>query len=195
MSRSLLTLPLTGRVARRSVAKAGGVGSANGKRACAPPAYQFHRCRTESFGAFWRSLRPQGLHFRRQLPIDHLIVDFACFSRASLSRSMAASTTPHLVSASIARATSSDARTISKCCAFGITMYSATSMASHTKSIRTRIACRYPHPHPLPARGRGGVRRALAATTLSPGGERTRDASTHRLTRREDCAYTTNHAN
>ena len=54
---------------------------------------------------FLRSLKPQGLHFCRQVPIDHVIVDFACYSAASLSRSMAASTTPHLVSASIARAT------------------------------------------------------------------------------------------
>lgn len=26
-----------------------------------------------------RELRRQGVHFRRQVPIDHLIVDFACF--------------------------------------------------------------------------------------------------------------------
>jgi very-short-patch-repair endonuclease len=28
-----------------------------------------------------RELRRQGVHFRRQVPIDHLIVDFACFRR------------------------------------------------------------------------------------------------------------------
>jgi very-short-patch-repair endonuclease len=31
----------------------------------------------------WRQLRLlkiHGLHFRRQVPVDHLIVDFACFS-------------------------------------------------------------------------------------------------------------------
>ena len=29
---------------------------------------------------FLRSLKAQGFHFRRQVPIDHLIVDFACYS-------------------------------------------------------------------------------------------------------------------
>jgi very-short-patch-repair endonuclease len=29
---------------------------------------------------FLRSLKAQRLHFRRQVPIDHLIVDFACYS-------------------------------------------------------------------------------------------------------------------
>jgi very-short-patch-repair endonuclease len=31
----------------------------------------------------WRELRqfkPRGFHFRRQVPIDHFIVDFACYS-------------------------------------------------------------------------------------------------------------------
>ena len=29
---------------------------------------------------FLRTLRKQGFHFRRQVPIDHLVVDFVCFS-------------------------------------------------------------------------------------------------------------------
>jgi very-short-patch-repair endonuclease len=29
---------------------------------------------------FLRTLKPHGFHFRRQVPIDHLIVDFACYS-------------------------------------------------------------------------------------------------------------------
>jgi very-short-patch-repair endonuclease len=29
---------------------------------------------------FLRTLKPHGLHFRRQVPIDHLIVDFACYA-------------------------------------------------------------------------------------------------------------------
>jgi very-short-patch-repair endonuclease len=29
---------------------------------------------------FLRTLKDQGFHFRRQVPIDHLIVDFACYS-------------------------------------------------------------------------------------------------------------------
>jgi very-short-patch-repair endonuclease len=29
---------------------------------------------------FLRSLKEQGFHFRRQVPIDHFIVDFACYS-------------------------------------------------------------------------------------------------------------------
>ncbi|HEX3439561.1 MAG TPA: DUF559 domain-containing protein [Pseudolabrys sp.] len=29
---------------------------------------------------FLRSLKDSGFHFRRQVPIDHLIVDFACYS-------------------------------------------------------------------------------------------------------------------
>jgi very-short-patch-repair endonuclease len=29
---------------------------------------------------FFRALKSQGFHFRRQVPIDHLIVDFACYS-------------------------------------------------------------------------------------------------------------------
>jgi very-short-patch-repair endonuclease len=39
---------------------------------------------TEAEKALWRVLRPlkeQGFHFRRQVPIDHFIVDFACLSR------------------------------------------------------------------------------------------------------------------
>jgi very-short-patch-repair endonuclease len=29
---------------------------------------------------FLRTLKPHGLHFRRQVPIDHVIVDFACYA-------------------------------------------------------------------------------------------------------------------
>jgi len=29
---------------------------------------------------FLRTLKSRGFHFRRQVPIDHLIVDFACYS-------------------------------------------------------------------------------------------------------------------
>ena len=39
---------------------------------------------TEAEKFLWRKIRPlknQGFHFRRQVPIDHLIVDFACLSR------------------------------------------------------------------------------------------------------------------
>ncbi len=39
---------------------------------------------TEAEKYLWRVLRPlkdQGFHFRRQVPVDHLIVDFACLSR------------------------------------------------------------------------------------------------------------------
>ncbi|MGE0612166.1 MAG: endonuclease domain-containing protein [Hyphomicrobiales bacterium] len=47
-------------------------------------ARQLRSNQTEAEKKLWtllRALKGRGFHFRRQVPIDHLIVDFACFSR------------------------------------------------------------------------------------------------------------------
>ena len=46
-------------------------------------ARQLRRNQTDAERKLWRSLRllkSQGFHFRRQVPIDGIIVDFACYS-------------------------------------------------------------------------------------------------------------------
>ena len=130
---------------------------------------QFDRCRKKAL-ALSRPLHSQGLHFRRQVPIDHLIVDFLVFPRASLSRSMAASTTPHLVNASIARAIGICMQNDFKVLRFWNNDVHRQYRWRRTRnSIRTRIM-RYPHPHPLPARGRGrSARRARRDHPLQAG--------------------------
>jgi very-short-patch-repair endonuclease len=47
-------------------------------------ARHLRRNQTIAEGHLWKELkelRRQGFHFRRQVPIDHFIVDFACFSQ------------------------------------------------------------------------------------------------------------------
>ena len=46
-------------------------------------ARKLRKHQTDAERRLWRELRalkPRGFHFRRQVPIDHLIVDFACLS-------------------------------------------------------------------------------------------------------------------
>jgi very-short-patch-repair endonuclease len=46
-------------------------------------ARQLRRNQTDAERRLWRqlrSLRAKGFHFRRQAPIDHVIVDFACYA-------------------------------------------------------------------------------------------------------------------
>jgi very-short-patch-repair endonuclease len=47
-------------------------------------ARSFRKRPTAAEARLWkelRALRPQGFHFRRQVPIDDFIVDFACFDQ------------------------------------------------------------------------------------------------------------------
>jgi very-short-patch-repair endonuclease len=77
-----LSLPFTGRVAR--VARRVGFATFEAGTIANERARTLRKTMTPQEVKLWvqlRQLRPQGLHFRRQAPLEGYILDFVCFQR------------------------------------------------------------------------------------------------------------------
>jgi very-short-patch-repair endonuclease len=87
-------------------------------------ARQLRRNQTDAERKLWRSLRllkKQGFHFRRQVPIEGIIVDFACYSSRLVIEVDGGQHNDDAGRAADNRRNAMLAPTILECFAFGIT--------------------------------------------------------------------------
>ena len=122
---------------------------------------------------FLRSLKGQGFHFRRQVPIDHLIVDFACYSaRIVIEVDGGQHNTASGRRVDVARDDYLRHHSFRVLRYWNNEVIANIDGVTHEIQSALGLTAATPTPNPSPQGGRGGACGALAATTLSAGGER-----------------------